>query len=91
VQLVPCEKFLGSAGCQPAVAGSLPATDRVGTMLLMKSQKAFRQAAEKDRLAICALQTYTRERLRPLLRVYFTGRRLGSILVSPVPLFISMI
>jgi hypothetical protein len=35
--------------------------------------------------------TYTRERLRPLLRVYFTGRRFGSIFVSPVPLFTSMI
>ena len=53
----------------------------------------FRQAAEKDRLAACAPQNknYTRERLRPLLRVYFTGRRFGSILASPVPLFTSMI
>ena len=35
---------------------------------------------------------YTRERRRPLLRVYFTGRRrFGSILASPVPLFTSMI
>lgn len=44
-------------------------------------------------LAACApkIKNYTRERLRPLLRVYFIGRRFGSILVSPVPLFTSMI
>ena len=34
---------------------------------------------------------YTRERRRPLLRVYFTGRRFGSIFARPVPLFTSMI
>ena len=34
---------------------------------------------------------YTRERRRPELRVYFTGRRFGSILERPVPLFTSMI
>ena len=34
---------------------------------------------------------YTRERRRPALRVYFIGRRLGSIFVRPVPFFTSMI
>ena len=34
---------------------------------------------------------YTRERRRPELRVYFTGRRFGSILEMPVPSFTSMI
>ena len=49
--------FLGSAGCQPAVAGSLPATRfarsrEVGVLL----RKASRQAAEMGRLAACAPQ-----------------------------------
>ena len=34
---------------------------------------------------------YTRDRRRPDPRVYFTGRRLGSIFEIPVPLFTSMI
>src|SRR4029078_7350710 len=34
---------------------------------------------------------YTRERRRPELRVYFIGRRLGSIFARPVPLFTSII
>ena len=34
---------------------------------------------------------YTRERRRPLFRVYFTGFRFGSIFVRPVPLFTSII
>ena len=37
------------------------------------------------------LSTYTRERRRPELREYFIARRLGSIFISPVPLFTSMI
>jgi 5-methyltetrahydrofolate--homocysteine methyltransferase len=49
---------LGSAGSQPAVAGSLPATsgDDSKTFRVMKRQ-ASRQAAEMDRLAACATQT----------------------------------
>ena len=46
---------LGSAGCQPAVAGSLPATSgnvSRGT----DSEDTSRQAAETDRLAACAPQ-----------------------------------
>src|SRR5205809_5567727 len=34
---------------------------------------------------------YTRERRRPALREYFIGRRFGSILSIPAPLFTSMI
>ena len=40
------------------------------------------------------LFTYTRERRRPVPRLrdeYFIARRLGSIFISPVPLFTSMI
>ncbi len=40
----------GSAGCQPAVAGSLPATFRGAN----KKRSSFRQAAETSRLAACA-------------------------------------
>ena len=36
-------------------------------------------------------ENHTRERRRPALRVYFIGRRFGSIFVRPVPLFTSMI
>ena len=43
---------LGSAGCQPAVAGSLPATSEDTS-----TQDASRQAAETGRLAACAPQT----------------------------------
>ncbi|PYJ33262.1 MAG: methionine synthase [Verrucomicrobia bacterium] len=48
----------GSAGCQPAVAGSLPATSEDGskTSGATKVQRASRQAAEMDRLAACAPQ-----------------------------------
>jgi 5-methyltetrahydrofolate--homocysteine methyltransferase len=48
----------GSAGCQPAVAGSLPATSDDGskTQRGAKVQRASRQAAERDRLAACAPQ-----------------------------------
>jgi len=50
---------LGSAGCQPAVAGSLPATSEDGSKTpgATKVQRAPRQAAEMDRLAACAPQT----------------------------------
>src|SRR5690349_15377615 len=84
MQLVSCELGgLGSAGCYPAVVGSLPATFE---------KRLFGKLPKRDRMAACAPQIYTRERLRPLFRVYFTGRRrFGSILVSPVPLFTSMI
>src|SRR5437667_1539757 len=49
---------LGSAGYQPAVAGSLPATAEDGsqTPCAAKVQRASRQAAEMDRLAACAPQ-----------------------------------
>jgi 5-methyltetrahydrofolate--homocysteine methyltransferase len=48
----------GSAGCQPAFAGSLPATseDDSKTPGATKVQRASRQAAEMDRLAACAPQ-----------------------------------
>jgi 5-methyltetrahydrofolate--homocysteine methyltransferase len=48
----------GSAGCQPAVAGSLPATSEDGSKTpgATKVQRASRQAAEMDRLAACAPQ-----------------------------------
>src|SRR3982751_225160 len=62
-------------------------------------QKAHHQIA---RILVCelisceldyrgALATQTRERRRPALRVYFIGRRFGSILAIPAPLFTSMI
>ena len=46
----------GSAGCQPAVAGSLPATSDDGskTQRVAKVQRGSRQAAEMNRLAACA-------------------------------------
>jgi len=49
--------FLGSAGCQPAVDGSLPATFRRihGTV-----ENQPRQAAETYRLAACAPQKIAR-------------------------------
>src|SRR5437763_14657225 len=40
---------------------------------------------------VLVVDAHTRERRRPLFRVYFTGRRFGSIFVRPVPLFTSMI
>ena len=47
---------LGSAGCQPAVVGSLPTTFPAlqQERLEPNVQRAFRQAAEKDRLAAYA-------------------------------------
>ncbi len=47
---------LESAGCQPAAAGSLPATleDNSKTRGAAKVQRAPRQAAEMNRLAACA-------------------------------------
>ncbi len=49
---------LGSAGCQPAVAGSLPATSGTDqeTRDAMTSHDTSRQAAETNRLAACAPQ-----------------------------------
>ena len=41
--------------------------------------------------SLCSPEIQTRERRRPELREYFTGFRLGSILVMPAPLFTSMI
>src|SRR5213596_148066 len=48
----------GSAGCEPAVAGSPPATSEDGSKTpgATKVQRASRQAAEMDRLAACAPQ-----------------------------------
>jgi hypothetical protein len=51
--------FLGSAGCQPAVAGSLPATPRARLKrrrLLVTSSAPSRQSAEMNRPAACAPQ-----------------------------------
>jgi hypothetical protein len=48
----------GSAGCQPAVAGNLPATSNEGRKLI-ESSKQSRQAAETYRLAACAPQQIT--------------------------------
>jgi 5-methyltetrahydrofolate--homocysteine methyltransferase len=58
----------GSAGCQPAVAGSLPATSEDGSKTpgATKVQRASRQAAERDRLAVCAAQKIAIE-LRDLI------------------------
>jgi 5-methyltetrahydrofolate--homocysteine methyltransferase len=55
----------GSAGCQPAVAGSLPATSDNA----LRQTDASRQAAETDRLAACAPQkrAITLETLVPLI------------------------
>jgi NitT/TauT family transport system permease protein len=49
---------LGSAGCQPAVSGSLPDTskDVAADVDLRTSTAAFRQAAEKNRPVACAPQ-----------------------------------
>src|SRR5205823_5899926 len=47
---------LGSAGCQPAVAGSLPATNPMRSRLDEFSEQS-RQAAETCRLAACAPRT----------------------------------
>jgi 5-methyltetrahydrofolate--homocysteine methyltransferase len=46
----------GSAGCQPAVAGSLPATSKRDQLArdAIKYREASRQAVEMDRLAACA-------------------------------------
>src|SRR5437764_1400313 len=46
--------FLGSAGCQPAVCGSLPQTSSQATR---KSRPSVRQAAGRSRLVACAPQT----------------------------------
>ena len=50
-------EVLGSAGCQSAVAGSLPATPG-GTPRAAKLTRASRQAAETNRLAAVAPQTW---------------------------------
>jgi hypothetical protein len=47
---------LGSAGCQPAVVGSLPTTHFVKPEAVESVLKLFRQAAETNRLAACAPQ-----------------------------------
>ena len=48
---------LGSTGWQPVVVGSLPTTPNARQELCEKNVRwAFRQAAEKDRLAACAPQ-----------------------------------
>jgi predicted solute-binding protein len=49
-------EVLGSAGCQPAVAGSLPATPG-GTPHAAKLSRTSRQTAETNRLAAYAPQT----------------------------------
>jgi error-prone DNA polymerase len=47
------DDLLGSAGCQPAVCGSLPQTSLGNTP---KRNRSVRQAAERGRLAACAPQ-----------------------------------
>ena len=54
----------GSAGCQPAVAGSLPATSVEEPEVI---GKAPRQAAEADRLAACAPHKISLETLIPFI------------------------
>src|SRR5438270_3521630 len=54
----------GSASCQPAVAGSLPATS---VEELEITEKAPRQAAEADRLAACTPQKISLETLIPFI------------------------
>jgi 5-methyltetrahydrofolate--homocysteine methyltransferase len=51
-----CASDPGSAGCQPAVAGSLPATSKRDQLArdAIKYSEASRQAAETNRLAACA-------------------------------------
>jgi len=45
-------RTLGSTGCQPVVVGSLPTTvSCIGKLLAPNVRGAFRQAAEKHRLA----------------------------------------
>src|SRR5205823_5216458 len=69
----PKPEFLGtriyssdpeSAGCQPAVAGSLPETSEKEPQV---TGKAPRQAAEADRLADCAPQKISLETLIPFI------------------------
>src|SRR5205807_5146342 len=59
---------LGSAGCQPAVPGSLPRTLRHRMILARRCYRcgahtAVRQAAGRSRLAACAPQTKTLHRV----------------------------
>ncbi|MFN2475848.1 MAG: vitamin B12 dependent-methionine synthase activation domain-containing protein [Chthoniobacterales bacterium] len=60
---------LGSAGCQPTVAGSLPATSDGATSILdvAKPKSSSRQAAEARRLAACATQTVSLATLVPFI------------------------
>ena len=52
---------LGSAGCQPAVVGSLPTTYFLKTRVGRSCVDAFRQAAEKNRLgSLCSPAKDTR-------------------------------
>ncbi len=70
------ETARGSAGCQPAVAGSLPATPCEGAT---ESTPASRQAAETSRLAACATQknSITLEYARALRRLVAVLSYLG--------------
>src|SRR5205807_2302526 len=58
--------LLGSAGCQPAVCGSLPQTS-LG--ITRKSNRSVRQAAGRCRLAACAPQN-SAERAQSLIDVF---------------------
>ena len=58
--------LLGSAGCQPAVCGSLPQTS-LG--ITRKSNRSVRQAAGRCRLAACAPQS-SAERAQSLIDVF---------------------
>jgi len=88
LHLFVCEggvDFLGSARASRALFGASPKSYEVNFKV------RDREGAIASMRGACAPQNQTRERLRPELRVYFTGRRFGSILVRPVPLFTSMI
>ena len=54
---------LGSTGCQPVVVGSLPTTPKRyrDHGIIESFRRAFRQVAEKDRLAACAPQNPRRD------------------------------
>src|SRR4029077_8539039 len=78
MQLILCER--SSTGFQP-----------VGQLgILPGCLHKVRVSSASCRRCRCAPEkrNYTRERRRPLPRVYFTGRRLGSIFAGAGPFFL---
>jgi 5-methyltetrahydrofolate--homocysteine methyltransferase len=81
----------GSAGCQPAVVGSLPATLPGGTTTLgeNESRESSRQAGGTDRLAACAPQPVSLQTLvefidwSPFFHVWELRGRYPAILDDP--------